>query len=68
MELVAKVEPKHLGLILESNLYFGKYLNAKIKKAKKHIGMIKHLSRFLPFKRLIKCIKLLFVPILTIVM
>ena len=51
--VVAKAsEQKHLGLTLESNLSFKKYLSEKIKKAKKHIGIIKHLSRFLPLKTL----------------
>ena len=51
--VVAKAsEQKHLGLTLESNLSFKKHLSEKIKKAKKHIGIIKHLSRFLPLKTL----------------
>ena len=45
-------EYKHLGLTLESNLSFKKHLIEKIKRAKKHIGIIKHLSRFLPLKTL----------------
>ena len=51
--VVAKVnEQKHLGLILHSGLSFEKHLNEKIIKAKKHIGIIKHLSKFLPLKTL----------------
>ena len=51
--VVAKAsEQKHLGLTLESNLSFKKHLSEKIKKAKKHIGIIKHFSRFLPLKTL----------------
>ena len=47
----AKVEEqKHLGLTLESKLSFEKHLSGKIIKAKKQIGIIKHLSRFLPLK------------------
>ena len=50
---VAKVkEQKRLGLILDSNLFFEKHLNEKIIKAKKNIGIIKHLSKFLPLKTL----------------
>ena len=46
---VVKVnEQKHLGLILESGLSFEKHLNETIIKAKKNIGMIKHLSNFYP--------------------
>ena len=47
--VVAKVnEEKLLGIILNSGLSFEKYLNEKIMKAKKNLGIIKHLSRFLP--------------------
>ena len=39
--VVTKVEEqKHLGLLLESNLSFQKHLSEKIRKAKKHIGII----------------------------
>ena len=40
-----------LGLILDSGLSFEKHLK-KIIKAKKNIGIIKHLSKFLPLKTL----------------
>ena len=43
-------EQKHLGLILESSLSFEKHLNEKIVKAKKNVGILKHLSKFLPLK------------------
>ena len=50
---VAKVnEQKHLGLILDSRLSFGKHINGKIIKAKKVVGILKHLSKFLPLKTL----------------
>ena len=45
-------EHKHLGLLLESNLSFTKHLTDKIKKAKQNLGIIKHLSRYLPPKTL----------------
>ena len=45
-------EQKHLGLILTPTLYFQKYLYQKIQKAKKNIGIIKHLSIYLPMKTL----------------
>ena len=45
-------EQKHLGLMLDSGLSFEKHLNDKIVKAKKNLGIIKHLSRFLPLKTL----------------
>ena len=37
-------EQKHLGLILDSTLSFKKHLTEKIIKAKKNLGIIKHLS------------------------
>ena len=50
---VAKVnDQKHLGLILDSRLSFEKHLNEKIIKAKKNVGILKHLSKFLPLKTL----------------
>ena len=50
---MAKVdEHKHLGLTLQSNLSFERHLNEKMMKAKKIIGILKHLSRFLPLKTL----------------
>ena len=50
---VKKVDAqKHLGLILDSGLSFKKHLDVKIKKAKTIIGIIKHLSKFLPLKTL----------------
>ena len=51
--VVAKViEQKHLGLILDSCLSFRKHRNEKIIKAEKNFGIIKHLSIFLPRKKL----------------
>ena len=47
---VAKInEQKHLGLILDSKLTFEKHLN---EKAKKDVGVLKHLSKFLQLKTL----------------
>ena len=46
-------EQKQLGCILQPGLSFGKHLNEKIIKAKKNIGLLKHLSKFLPLKHLI---------------
>ena len=46
---VVKVnEQKHLGLTLEPGLSFEKHLSEKIIKVKKNIGILKHLSKFLP--------------------
>ena len=50
---VAKVnDQKHLGLIFDSRLSFEKHLNEKIIKAKKNVGKLKHLPKFLPLKTL----------------
>ena len=45
-------EHKHLGLLLDSSLSFKKYLHEKIIKAKKNLGIIKHLSIYFPRKTL----------------
>ena len=43
--VVAKVnEQKHLGLILDSCISFGKHLNEKIMNAKKNLRIIKYLK------------------------
>ena len=61
--VVVKVnEQKHLGLILNSGLSFEKHLSEKNMKAKKNIGLIKYLSKFLPLITLDQSIKLLFIP------
>ena len=54
--VVAKMnEQKHLGLSLDSTLSFKKHLNM----AKKNLGIIKHLSIFLPRKTLDQMYKVL---------
>ena len=45
-------DQKHLGIILDYFLSFKKHLNEKFIKAKKNIGIIKHISIFLPHKTL----------------
>ena len=45
-------EQKHLGLSLDSKLSFERHVNEKIINAKKGIGIIKYLSKFLPIKML----------------
>ena len=42
-------EHKHLGLTVQPSLTFVKHINEKIKKAKKNVGIIKHLNSALPF-------------------
>ena len=46
------IEQKHLGLILDSKLSFERHVNEKIIEARKGIGIIKYLSKFLPIKTL----------------
>ena len=55
-------ETKHLGLILQFNLNFVKHLTEKMKKAKRIIGIIKHLNYLLPFKTLNQMYKSLVRP------
>jgi hypothetical protein len=55
-------ETKHLGLILQFNLNFVKHLTEKMKKAKRIIGIIKHLNHLLPFKTLNQMYKSLVRP------
>ena len=51
--VVVKVnEQKYLCLILESGLSFEKHFSVKIIKVKRNIGILKHLSNFLPLKTL----------------
>ena len=51
--VVTKVnEQKHLGLIFDSKLSFERHINEKIIIAKKAIGIIKYLSKFIPLKTL----------------
>ena len=52
-------EQKLLGLVLDSKLSFEKHLNEKIIKANKNLGIIKHLSRFLPLRTLDQMFKVL---------
>ena len=55
-------EHKHLGLILDKKLSFKSHVNEKITKTKKIIGMIKHLSKYLPIKTLVLMYKSLVRP------
>jgi len=60
---VAEAEDqKHLGLTLDPKLTFCKHLHEKITKAKKIIGIIKHLSKYLPLKTLVQMYKTLVRP------
>ena len=61
--IVTKVdEHKHLGLILDKKLTFKSHIIEKISKAKKLVGIIKNLSKFLPVKTLLLIYKSLLRP------
>ena len=48
--IVKKVSvQKHLGLTFDSGLTFKKHIDEKITKAMKNLGLIKHVSKCLPF-------------------
>ena len=50
---VAKVNDQtDLGLTLAKSLCFNKHIFEKLSKAKKNVGIIKHLSKYLPLKTL----------------
>ena len=57
--VVTMSEQKQSGLVLDSKLSFEKHLNEKIIKANKNLGIIKHLSRFLPLRTLDQMFKVL---------
>ena len=46
------VDHKHLGLVFDSKLNFVKHINEKIKVARKWIGVIKHVSPYVPIPAL----------------
>ena len=52
-------EQKQLGLTLVSTLSFDKHIHEKLSKAKKNIGIIKHVSKYLPLKTLDQMYKVL---------
>ena len=52
IEVASESEQIHLGLTLTTNLSFTKHVHEKIKKADRHIGIIRILSTYLPFKTL----------------
>ena len=51
-------EHKHLGLLLDKKLNFSSHIKKLLSKANKGIGMIKHLSRYLPRSSLDQIYKL----------
>jgi hypothetical protein len=53
---------KHLGLVLDSKLTFTKHINEKIGIARKGIGMIKFLSRYVPLNTLNQIYKMYIRP------
>ena len=51
-------EHKHLGIILDSKLSFSAHINSAISKARKGIGLLKYLLKYLPRHTLSKLYKL----------
>ena len=51
-------EHKHLGIILDSKLSFSTHIKAAISKARKGVGLLKYLSKYLPRNSLNKLFKL----------
>ena len=61
--VITKVgEQKHLGVTLDKKLTFQSHIAEKISKTKKTIGIIKHVSKYLPLKTLILIYKSLVRP------
>ena len=52
VEVKRVTEHKHLGLVMDSKLKFIKHINEKVATARKWIGVIKHVSKYLPLKSL----------------
>ena len=52
VEVKRVTEHKHLGLVLDSKLSFTKHINEKVTIARRWIGIIKHVSKYLPLKSL----------------
>ena len=52
IKVVSESVQKHLGLVFTTTLSFTKHVYEKIKKADRHIGIIRKLSAYLPFKTL----------------
>ena len=56
------VEHKHLGIVLDSKLSFSSHIKTAISKARKSIGMLRFLSRYLPRNTLNELYKLYIRP------
>ena len=56
------LEHKHLGMVLDSKLDFKSHLREAIVKARRGIGMMKHLSRYVSRDVLIQLYKLYIRP------
>ena len=52
LEVMRVSEHKHLGLTLDSKLSFSAYINKKIKKARKSLRLMKHISAYIPLNTL----------------
>ena len=63
--VIRKDEHKHLGLILDSKLTFTSHMRQAIFKARRGIGMIKHLSKYVARDVLDQVYKLYVRPVFT---
>ena len=53
---------KHLGITLDSKLTFLDHINEKINIANKHVGVLRHLSKYLPIPTLEQMYKMFIRP------
>ena len=53
---------KHLGLTIDSKLYFSSHIQEKIKKSRKLIDTLKYLNNYLPLKTLSQIYKMFIRP------
>ena len=60
-EVVTKLEQKHLGMILDSSLNFQSHLREKIVSARRGIGVIRYMSRYVTREVLDQMYKLFYV-------
>ena len=51
-------EHKHLGIILDSKLFLSTHIKAAVSKARKGVGLLKYLSKYLPRNSLNELFKL----------
>ena len=63
-EIKLSLNQKHLGLTLDSKLSFNEYINAKIHKANKGVGLLRKLQAFLQLNKLLTIYKSFIRPLI----